>query len=352
MGFMHLAACWMTVLVLAAGCGGVAVGISGADAGEEDAGVMSSDSGIPDAGAVPCGCVEGEGPYCEARALAAAADAGCVLPELGTDGGALLACEGEDWRVLEPCAGGCGFTAENAKPDDACVLPECDCFVQAAFCGTGAAKEAATRGCRIPLLPEHHGDILHCPGGAWAVKQACADGCVEQPAGTAHNCRSESTYRLPFSCGVSRRCSSGNHTSNHTGKDEYAYDFSMAVGSTLRAMRPGTVLRTRFPSPPGSPCHDGGGAACANYANTVEVKHADGTVGLYMHLSSISVAKGAAVVQGDVLGKSGDSGWSTGPHLHVQVQRDCGIWWCQSAPFTFQEGAVSTGTTLQSGNCP
>jgi hypothetical protein len=318
------------------------------------AGELFEDGGTGDAGAppAPCGCVAGEGPYCEARARAAAEDAGCLLPVFSTDGGALLACEGEAWRVLEGCGGGCSFTPDSPKPDDACELPECECFVQVAWCGSGAAKEAASRGCRIPLLPEHDGAILHCPGGAWAVKQACADGCVEQPPGTPDNCRSMSTYKLPFACGVSRRCSSGNHTTNHTGKDAYAYDFAMPVGSSVRALRAGTVLRTRLPSPAGSPCHDGGGSSCANYANTVEVKHADGTVGLYMHLSSIAVAKGAAVAQGEVLGDSGNSGWSTGPHLHVQVQSDCGIWWCQSVPFTFQEGAVATGTTLSSGNCP
>jgi murein DD-endopeptidase MepM/ murein hydrolase activator NlpD len=153
-------------------------------------------------------------------------------------------------------------------------------------------------------------------------------------------------------CGISRRCSSGNHTTHHAGKDAYAYDFAMPVGSPVRAMRAGTVLRTRLPSPAGSPCHDGGDSSCANYANTVEVRHADGTVGLYMHLSSLSVSKGSAVAQGDVLGASGNSGWSTGPHLHVQVQSDCGTWWCPSVPFTFQEGSVATGTSLSSGNCP
>jgi len=254
--------------------------------------------------------------------------------------------------VLSPCAGGCAFTPGEGKLDDACELPVCDCFVQEAWCGAGAGKEAASRGCRIPLLPEHDGDILGCPGGQWGVKQACADGCVEQPTGTPDGCRSGSSYRLPYNCGVSRRCSSGNHTTNHTGKDAYAYDFSMSMGSTVRAMRDGTVLRTRYPTPPGSTCYAGGGSACANYANTVEVKHADGTVGLYMHLSALSVSKGDAVARGDALGKSGNSGWSTGPHLHVQVQSACGTWWCQSLPFTFQEGAVATGTTLSSGNCP
>jgi murein DD-endopeptidase MepM/ murein hydrolase activator NlpD len=114
------------------------------------------------------------------------------------------------------------------------------------------------------------------------------------------------------------------------------------------------VLRTRYPSPPGSACYNAiGKSSCANYANTVEVKHSDGTVGLYMHLSSIAVKAGQAVSQGDALGKSGNSGWSFGPHLHVQVQQNCGIWWCQSIPFKFgEDSTIAAGTAVKSQNCP
>ncbi|MEJ7734236.1 MAG: M23 family metallopeptidase [Polyangiaceae bacterium] len=81
--------------------------------------------------------------------------------------------------------------------------------------------------------------------------------------------------------------------------------------------------------------------------------HSDGTVGLYMHLSKPSVKAGDALEQGDVIGKSGNSGWSTGPHLHVQVQQNCGIWWCQSVPLSFVEvGKPGKGQSVTSDNCP
>lgn len=70
-------------------------------------------------------------------------------------------------------------------------LPVCDCFVKEAWCGSGVAKEAAEKGCSVPLLPEHAGDILACPGGKWGVKEACKEGCVEAPAGTADSCKAE-----------------------------------------------------------------------------------------------------------------------------------------------------------------
>jgi murein DD-endopeptidase MepM/ murein hydrolase activator NlpD len=163
---------------------------------------------------------------------------------------------------------------------------------------------------------------------------------------------SGSSYRLPWTCGKAFKCSSGNHTSNHSGMDAYAYDFAMPSGTTLRAMRSGTVLRVRKVSSPGSACYHGGGSSCANKANTVEIKHSDGTVALYMHLSTIAVSTGQHVSRGAVIGTSGNSGWSTGPHLHVQVQKNCGSWWCQSIPFKFEEsGNVKTGTTPTSKNC-
>src|SRR5262249_53406103 len=127
-------------------------------------------------------------------------------------------------------------------------------------------------------------------------------------------------YRLPFSCGTKHTCSNGNHTSSHSGKDEYAYDFAMPVGTTVRAIRGGKVRAVRYVPKPGDPCFNGGGSACANLPNTVEVLHANGTVGLYMHLSKPMVSKGQVLSRGSVIGKSGQTGWATGPHVHVQVQ--------------------------------
>jgi len=334
----------------ASGAGGVA-GAAGAGAGPGDAG--PGDAGA-DAPPPVCKCLLGEGPYCGARAAAEAKQKGCVIPALEGHAGDLLKCENDKWSLLEDCKGSCKFTAASAKLDDHCELPVCDCFVQVAWCGSGAAKEAEKKGCQIPILPEHNGDILYCPGGKWAVKQDCPLGCIEAPTGTPDSCKSSSSYKLPFDCGSTRSCTNGNHTNTHTGKDAYAYDFGMPIGTSVRAMRSGVVLRTRYPSPPGSPCYNAiGKSSCANYANTVEVKHSDGTVGLYMHLSSIAVKTGQAVSQGDVLGKSGNSGWSFGPHLHVQVQQNCGIWWCQSIPFKVAEDStISAGTAVKSQNCP
>lgn len=328
---------------------GAGAGGSGTNVTSSTGGPSSSTGGLP-----VCGCLLGDGPYCAGRLAAEAAEHGCDAPILAGHESDLLKCEADVWSVLTDCAAACGYDGTSEELNDACELPECECFVQVAWCGSGAKKKANEMGCRIPLLPEHDGDILYCPGGQWDVKQSCELGCVEAPEGTPDYCKSDSEYRMPFACDVTKTCTSGNHTSNHDGKDEYAYDFGTPVGTSVRAMRAGTVLRVRNVSAPGSSCYDGGGSACANFANTVEVKHSDGTVALYMHLSEGTVSAGDPVAQGDELGESGNSGWSTGPHLHVQVQDDCGIWWCQSIPFKFEEDAtVSSGTAVTSQNdCP
>jgi hypothetical protein len=94
----------------------------------------------------------------------------------------------------------------HAQPDAPPAKPECPCFVKVAWCGAGVQKEADQRRCSVPLLPAHADDILHCPGGAWAVKEPCAAGCIEAPAGTPDSCKpvnSGKTHEnpvVPFDC--------------------------------------------------------------------------------------------------------------------------------------------------------
>ncbi len=61
------------------------------------------------------------------------------------------------------------------------------------------------------------------------------------------------------------------------------------------------------------------------YGQQVRIRHADGTVTIYAHLSAINVVTGQAVDQGDVIGLSGNTGNSTGPHLHFEVRNAAGV---------------------------
>lgn len=52
------------------------------------------------------------------------------------------------------------------------------------------------------------------------------------------------------------------------------------------------------------------------------LEHADGVQTQYAHLSAFLVEAGDAVRQGQIIAKTGDSGWTTGPHLHLNVLRN------------------------------
>lgn len=53
--------------------------------------------------------------------------------------------------------------------------------------------------------------------------------------------------------------------------------------------------------------------------NWIELEHNDGTITRYGHLSSFAVSKGDTVKVGDIIGYTGNTGMSTGPHLHYEI---------------------------------
>ena len=87
-----------------------------------------------------------------------------------------------------------------------------------------------------------------------------------------------------------------------------AVDLAGSVGSPIRAAAKGEVIVSK------SSGWNGG------YGQYIVVKHSNGTQTLYAHLSSNNVGVGEVVGQGQVIGAMGNSGRSTGPHLHFEVR--------------------------------
>jgi murein DD-endopeptidase MepM/ murein hydrolase activator NlpD len=85
----------------------------------------------------------------------------------------------------------------------------------------------------------------------------------------------------------------------HTGQD-----FAAPTGSPVRAVGDGTIIFAAF---------DG------SYGNKIAVEHADGLVTWYAHLSSF-VRTSGHVKAGELIGRVGSTGNTTGPHLHFEVR--------------------------------
>jgi murein DD-endopeptidase MepM/ murein hydrolase activator NlpD len=177
------------------------------------------------------------------------------------------------------------------------------------------------------------------------------------------------SYRLPWQCGESYLVTQGNHgdlcgaQGNHHGIEEFAWDFGLYLRTPVLAARAGVVTLAETRSPPGSECHDGCPypldsidhtlccSRCVANTNRVNVTHDDDDVSVHMHLDEITVHAGERVERGDLLGYSGTSGCSTGPHLHFQVMSGCPNGYCQSHAIAFDEAVpIACGDHVASQN--
>lgn len=102
----------------------------------------------------------------------------------------------------------------------------------------------------------------------------------------------------------------------YNGRGHNGIDFAASQGSAVRAALSGIVEGTgNTDAQPG----------CYSYGKWILVRHANGLSTLYAHLSLIKVSKGDAVTTGDIIGYSGNTGYSTGPHLHFTVYASQGV---------------------------
>ena len=91
-----------------------------------------------------------------------------------------------------------------------------------------------------------------------------------------------------------------------------AVDWPMPVGTPLLAARGGTVIAVREDSDENGP---------ADATNSIEIEHEDGTMAFYSHLrlNGAAVVEGEIVTEGQLIGYSGNTGFSSEPHLHLHL---------------------------------
>jgi murein DD-endopeptidase MepM/ murein hydrolase activator NlpD len=159
----------------------------------------------------------------------------------------------------------------------------------------------------------------------------------------------------PFPAGSAFIVSQGfNGTTTHGGPDsQYAIDIAMPVGTPVLAARAGTVMDVEEDFNEGGTDKD----EYVERANRVLILHDDGTMTVYAHidLASVNVRPGLHVRAGRQIARSGNTGFSSGPHLHFAVQQNIGME-VVSLPFRFArpEGAPSEPQTheLLKGTLP
>lgn len=132
--------------------------------------------------------------------------------------------------------------------------------------------------------------------------------------GAKHN--DESLYRIPFAEGYQGKISQA-YDGSYSHKGVKAIDFVAPQGTVVCAARGGLVVEIVEQNKTGC-----ASPKCMRSANFIKILHDDGSEALYSHLKyqGVSVRPGDFVKSGDVIGYSGNTGWTTNPHLHFEVQ--------------------------------
>jgi murein DD-endopeptidase MepM/ murein hydrolase activator NlpD len=138
-------------------------------------------------------------------------------------------------------------------------------------------------------------------------------------------------YRLPFDYGRVRVDQGpGGRFSHGDAQNLHAVDFAVPEGTRIVAAREGLVMQVESD-------FDKAGLNREKYggrANFIRILHSDGSMALYAHLRAegVQVRVGQYVRKGQYIGLSGNTGFSTAPHLHFVVQANRGMR-LESVPF-------------------
>jgi len=141
-------------------------------------------------------------------------------------------------------------------------------------------------------------------------------------------------YLPPWPAGQQFIVSQGFHgKTTHNSPDAiYAVDIPMPVGTPIVATREGVVMEVHQDYYGAGQDRERFGAR----ANAIRIHHADGTMAIYAHLDveSALVQPGDVVLAGETIARSGNTGFSSGPHLHFAIQVNAGMR-LESIPFHF-----------------
>jgi murein DD-endopeptidase MepM/ murein hydrolase activator NlpD len=236
--------------------------------------------------------------------------------------------------VVEPrsSAGGVALVAVN----------ECRCVVEFGVKATGAdGRERASRGVVDPRSEQVLLEV-EAPPGAGEIRFDY--GYVIGDPSATH--QPQEPYRAPFAPARSFTVTQAppDAVTHRDPGSRDAIDIAMPVGTAVHAARDGLVINAahRF-------FRGGTTQEVRDEANFVQVLHDDGTTAVYAHLQldTVRVRPGQRVQRGEYIAKSGNTGFSSGPHLHFVVLRNAGLR-SESVPVAFA-GPGGAGVRPRSG---
>lgn len=146
----------------------------------------------------------------------------------------------------------------------------------------------------------------------WAQVEAQTEAAKKARVEAAKKARVESAKKAfwvdpvrKYEISASYAQAGGMWRSAHSGQD-----YAVPNGTKVMAVHGGTVVKVGG---------DGAGDGPA-YGNAVVIKHGKGTYSQYAHLSEVDVRPGQTVSTGQKIAASGDTGNSSGPHLHLEIR--------------------------------
>ena len=200
------------------------------------------------------------------------------------------------------------------------AVNECGCAVEFGVKASGAGgRELAAR---AVVAPRSEHVLLEVPAPPGTGEIRFDYGYVIGDPAATH--RPPGPYRAPFATARSFPVTQAppDAITHRDDVSRHAIDIAMPVGSAVHAARDGVVINVahRF-------FRGGTSQEVRDEANFVQVLHDDGTTAVYAHLQmdTVRVRPGQRVSRGEYIANSGNTGFSSGPHLHFAVLRNAGF---------------------------
>jgi murein DD-endopeptidase MepM/ murein hydrolase activator NlpD len=223
------------------------------------------------------------------------------------------------------------------------AVNECRCVVEFAIRVRGDSGQEQVA--KAVVREQSRQVLLEVPASPGLGTIAFEYGYVIGEPGARHE--PPGPYRAPFALAQAFKITQAPPDAvTHTDPaSRNAVDIAMPVGTPVHAARAGLVINVahRF-------FRSGLKLENRSEANFVQILHDDGTTAIYAHLQmdTIRVRPGQRVERGEYLANSGNTGYSSGPHLHFVVVRNAGLR-TESVPVVFA-GPGGSSVVPHSGN--